>query len=108
MDGTQTVVAAAAVGLLAANEWTNSDRGVFGGVLWNGSDPAAAHAALVRVGGELLLVFVLVILAGLNGSWPMTVGAIVAALWVLFLMRRSTGTAKAAGPAPSATPHLGG
>lgn len=108
MNGTQTVVAAGAVGLLAVNEWTNKDKGVFGGVLWNGTNPPAAHAALVRLGGELLFVLVLVILAGTGGSWPATAGAIVAGLWVLFLIRRYGATPAAAKSSATPTPNLGG
>lgn len=90
MDGTQTLVGLGAVGLLAANEWTGPDRGLFGGVLWNGKDATQAHKAMVRLLGELLFVVVLVVLAGLNGSWPTLVAVTVAALWVLFLINRNT------------------
>lgn len=95
MSGVQTVVGAAGIGLIAANEWTSGDRGVFRGVLWDkGANPAAAHKAVVRLGGELLFVLVAVIIAGLGGHWALAVGAAIAALWVLWLINRGSPKAR--------------
>lgn len=98
MDGTQGLVGLAGVGLIVANEWSSADRGVLGGVLWTkGTDPAVAHKALVRLGGELLFVTVAVVLAGVSGTWSAVVLVALVALWVLWLINRK------GAPAPATT-----
>jgi hypothetical protein len=88
VNGTQQAIGAAAVGLLFVNEWTSPDRGVLGGVLWNGSNPTEAHSALTRLAGELIFVGGAIILSGIGGAWTTGVAAIVAALWVLWAINR--------------------
>lgn len=84
MDGMQTLVAAGAFGLVGVNFWTGDQRQRIGGVLWTGANPADAHRALLELGGELLLVAVLIILAGLSDTMAKGMAAIVAALWILW------------------------
>ena len=114
MDGTQTLVGLAGVGLVLANEWdpvtgsaSATDRGVFSGVLWNGTNPAGAHQALVRVGGELAAVLVAVTVAGLGSPYSTTIAVLFAALWILYLMKRHpAGTAQPV-PGVNANPTTG-
>lgn len=87
---TASLVGFAGAGLFAANEWTGPDRGIFSGVLWHGEDPDQAHKALVRVAGELVLLGVLVVLAGQGGAWTTFALAVIASLWVLWLINRNS------------------
>ena len=92
MTGAQTLAGAAGAGLVLVNEWQGDGRRALAGVVWDrDADPAAARAALVRIGGELLFVVVAVVLAGLGGHWPAFITAMLVALWVLWAVNRHGG-----------------
>lgn len=108
MDGTQQLVAVGGIGLVAANFWTGQQRPRIVGVLWGdkGADPSAGHAAMLGIGGELLLVVLLVLAAGMSQSVAYGMLAIIAALWVLWGIHyygSSSATAGAGGAGSSST-----
>lgn len=105
MDGTQQLVAVGGLGLVGVNYWTSAQRSAIGSTVWNGKAPAAARSALLAIAGELLLVFILTMVAGQSDSLAYGMLAILAALWVLWSMqhygsggakRSTTTTAQAA------------
>lgn len=104
MDGTQQLVAVGGLGLVGVNYWTSAQRTAIAGTVWNGKAPAQARGALIAIGGEVLLVFVLTMVAGQSDSLAYGMLAIIVALWVLWAMAhygKKSGTAAA--PAPMGT-----
>lgn len=96
MSTSQTGVGVAAVGLLAANLFAPApgsayagDRNRIAGTLTGRSiPPSEAHAAFIRVGLGLIGIVVLVVMAGMGGSWTIGAASLVAALWVLWAINR--------------------
>lgn len=109
MDGRQSLVATTGAGLAAVTFWTTSQRGAIGGTLWNKSDPAKAHSALLALGGELLLVAILTFAAGTSDTAANATLALLAALWILWAIQHYGGGKKAAQTsAPSQAPKMQG
>lgn len=89
MSAQQQIVGAAGVALVAVNVWTGQQRKDFAAVLGEGGDTTAAHTAAKQVGMELLGVGALVLLAGAGDSAGNAACAILAALWLLWLINRN-------------------
>lgn len=83
---TRSIVIAGGLGLVGVNFWTSNQRPAIANVIFGdkGADPNAARSALVGIGGELLLVLILVMMAGASEALSRTALAIIAALWVLW------------------------
>lgn len=90
MEPKQSAVAIGGVGLVAVNYWTSKQRTAVVGTLWDKKDPSAAHAALLGIGGELLLVGVLAVAAGQSDTLGNGMVAIVVALWILWAINYYT------------------
>lgn len=89
MNGKQSVVAAGGVGLIVANFWTGPGRpAIVGGLFDKNGDPAAAHAQIKMLGGELLFVAVAALLAGISDGWGSAMAVLVVALFVLWAINR--------------------
>lgn len=86
MSGTQQLVGAAGLGLVAVNAWT-TQRVDFRGVFGDG-DIGQAHKAAKEVGAELIGVAVLVLVAGASQGGAQAALAVLACLWLVWLMRR--------------------
>lgn len=101
MTGSQTLVGAGGVGLVVANFWFGSDRqGVSAGLFGSG-DPGTAHTALVKLGGEMLLVVILTVLAGLSDQWGAAMAVVIvglAILWAINHYSSSSSSSKTATP----------
>jgi len=99
------LVGGAGAALLAVNFWTSGDRGTVSNGAFNGSasdaDVAAAHAVIKRYAAAAALVVVLAAIASTGGQASSTVLAIIAALWIVWLIRHfsSPAAAPAAGKA---------
>lgn len=108
MDGTQQLVAVGGLGLAAVNFWTSNQRPLITGVLWGdaGADAAAGHKALLGLGGELLLIAILTLVAGQSDGMATGMLAAVAALWVLWGIHHYTGVTATPAPAPARTTTL--
>lgn len=88
MSGTQQLVGAAGIGLVAANLWTGKQRQQLA-PLWAGSgDLAGAHTVAKQLGVELVAVAALTLVAGTGPSQAGACLAIVVALWLVWLMAR--------------------
>lgn len=85
---TRTPVWVGGLGLVAVNFWTSSQRDAIANLVFGDKQGAAAaqpgHAALVGIGGELVLLLVLFVVAGMSDQLASAMLAIVAALWVLW------------------------
>lgn len=97
MSGTQALIGAAGVGLVAANVWTGKQHGQLAAVLSGSGTPGAdnttqAHAAAKKIGAELLGVLVLVLAAGVGDSAGHACLAILLCLWVVFLLNKTPST----------------
>jgi hypothetical protein len=107
MDGTQALVGLAGIGLVAVNAWTGPDKAYLSSMLFTNTettDPtleAKNHAALVKIGGELLFVVVATVVAGVSGTWSTTVLVALVALWALWLINRKGGGVQATAPVTS-------
>jgi len=102
VSGTQALVGAAGVGLIAANAWTGQQRGQLAAVLGpdgapGGTNTTQAHAAAKAIGAELLGVLVLVLVAGVGDGAGHACLAILAALWIVYLLNRTPSTHGATG-----------
>lgn len=105
MDGKTAIVGIGGLGLVAANYWTGNQRRLLGGAVFTPSHGGRteAHSALLAVGGELLLVGLLYLLAGASDQLANVAVVLVLTLWVLFAITRSTGapaTSKPTGTHP--------
>lgn len=103
MSAQQQLVGAAGIGLVVANVWTGPQRKSLAGVLGSSTaavDTAAAHKTAKAIGGELLGVGALVLLAGASSSAGNAALIVLVALWVLWLTHRAApfGTDKAGYP----------
>lgn len=98
MDGRQQLVGTVGAGLVAVNFWTSNQRAAIGGTVWSKRDPAKAHAALLAVGGELLLVGLLTLGAGTSDTAANATLAILAALWILWAIKHYSATGGKAAP----------
>lgn len=84
MTGSQTLVGAGGVGLVFANFWFGGDRPQVSASLFGSGDPGTAHTALVKLGGEMLLVVVLTVLAGLSDQWGSAMAVVIVGLAILW------------------------
>jgi hypothetical protein len=85
MDGTQQLVGVGGLALVGVNYWTSQQRPAISGVILGTSqDTAAGHKALLGIGGELLVVGLLTLVAGSSDSMALGMLAAIAALWVLW------------------------
>lgn len=84
MNGLQTLVGAGGVGLVAANFWFGGQRSTVSAGLFGSGDPGVAHKALVTLGGEMLLVVVLVVLAGISDAWAAAMAVVIVGLAILW------------------------
>lgn len=108
MSGTQTLVGAGGLALVAVNFWTSDDRQtVSSGIFTKSGDAHAAHLSLAKVFGELVFVVVAVVLAGLSNTWAMAMAAVVVALFVLFAINQYGGGVQSAGAQSAAPPAQG-
>lgn len=91
MNTQQTIVAAAGAGLVGVNFWTGPQRkAVTSGALNSSASSkqeGTAHTSIVQLAGELLFVGVAVLLAGAGGKAGSIVVAMIAALWILWLIK---------------------
>lgn len=87
MEGTQSLVALGGLGLVGVNFWTSAQREQVAATVWNKKGAAASHKVLTTVGGELVLVLVLVLVAGQSDSLANGMLAVIASLWVLWAMQ---------------------
>lgn len=102
MSAQAQMVGAAGVGLIVAN-WATSDQRVIISGLWDGSgDPA--HQDVKKLGAQILGVGVLTLMAGSSGSAGNVAVAILAAFWLIWLMKWAD--AKAKGQKHPTTPTL--
>lgn len=113
MNGSQQLVGALGVGLIAANAWTGPQRAQLRDVVSSTpGDAAQAHTALKHLGAEVLGVGALTLIAGSSEGAGHVAALVLVALWVVFLMRRTShpvgnGAAAAAHP-PFLAPRSSG
>lgn len=86
MTGTQSLVGFGGVGLVAANFWFGGQRSQVSAGLFGSGDPGVAHTALLTLGGEMLLVVVVTVLAGISDAWAGVMAAVIVGLWILWAM----------------------
>jgi hypothetical protein len=104
VNGSQQLVGALGVGLIGANAWTGPQRAQLTAIVSSDpGDPAAAHTAVKHLGAEVLGVAALVLIAGSSEGAGHVAALVLVALWVLFLIRRTShpvgnGAAAAAHP----------
>ena len=84
MNGKQSLVGYGGAGLILADFWIGGQRGTVAAGLFGSGDSASAHAALLKLGGEALLVVVLTILSGVSDSLGSVMAVVIVALWVLW------------------------
>lgn len=104
MNGAQTLVGAGGVALVATNFWTGGQRGSVSAGLFGSGDPGVAHKALLTLGGEMIFVVVLTILAGLGDTWGAAMAVAIVGLWILWAINHyaptsTSGTKSAQGGA---------
>lgn len=103
MNGYQTVVGAGGVGLVALNFWLGGQRSQVSAGLFGSGDPGVAHKALVTLGGEVLLVVVLTVLAGISDAWAAVMAVLIVGLGILWAINHygssSSSSAKTGGAA---------
>lgn len=92
MTGAQTLVGAGGVGLVAANFWFGGSHQTVSAGLFGSGDPGAAHSALLGLGGEMLLVVVLTVLAGLSDAWGTAMAVVVVGLAILWAINHYAGS----------------
>lgn len=84
----RTPVIAAGLGLVAVNFWTSNQRPAIAGLVFGDTKGAqaqqAARNAALGIGGELVLLLVLSVVAGASDSLALGMLAVVGALWVLW------------------------
>lgn len=116
MSGAEDAVGLAGLGLIVVNAFTGPQRAALDPIIsGDGSlDSVAAHKALMEIGAEIAGVVVLILVARTNnGSKPAV--AIVASLWLVWLMTRpnpknpfaSSFVRPKAAAAPAPVPTLG-
>lgn len=93
MEGKQSVVALGGLALVGVNWWNSDQRGAISDAFAGHSHPAKAHSALLQMGGELLLVLVVTIVAGMSDSLGTGMLALIAALWILWGIQHYAGVA---------------
>ena len=86
MTGAQTLVGAGGVGLVFANFWLGggNQRSTVSAGLFGSGDPGAAHSALLSLGGEMLLVVVLTVLAGVSDAWGSAMAVVIVGLAIIW------------------------
>lgn len=84
MTGAQSLVGLGGVGLVGANFWFGGDHPTVSAGLFGSGDPGAAHGALLRLGGEMLLVVVITVLAGVSDTWGTAMAVAIVGLWILW------------------------
>lgn len=91
----QQLVGAAGIGLVIANAWTGRQRKdlapIFDSSFPREADNLSKRAAK-EIGAELLAVGVLVLLAGGSAAASGAALAVIAALWLVFLLHRTPTT----------------
>jgi hypothetical protein len=86
------MVAVGGLGLVGANFWFGPQRQSLDSLIWDGQPSATAKTSLLQIGGEMVLLLILYLLAGESDQLGLAMVTIVITLWILFYMSRETGT----------------
>ena len=93
MNGTQSLVGFGGAGLVFANFWFGGNRASLSGGLFGKGSTSAAHSVLLTLGGEMLLVLVLTVLAGVSDGLGSVFSVLIVGLWILWAMHHFAGGA---------------
>jgi hypothetical protein len=91
MTGGQSFVGFAGAALVFANFWLGGNRQTVAGGLFGTGDTASAHKILLTLGGEMLLVVVMTIIAGASDALAPVMVVLILGLWLLWAMNRFGG-----------------
>lgn len=103
MTGSQTLVGAGGVGLVFANFWLGggNQRSTVSAGLFGSGDPGAAHTALLSLGGEMLLVVILTVLAGVSDAWGAAMAVVIVGLAIIWAINHYGTGSKSSAPSTS-------
>jgi uncharacterized membrane protein YuzA (DUF378 family) len=98
MTGSQTLVGAGGVALVAANFWFGPSKKTVSAGLFGNGDPATAHKGLAGMAGQMVFVIVATILAGLSDTWATVMTLVIVGLAILWAINHYTKSSTSTSP----------